>query len=85
MDRLIAEVRELQRPYMRGEGPGDVVLVRYLPTIPFRTNLQGYHLRGVLPRGGFALLCFAVLCIRSESFRHLTNTDVLFSRRLPTG
>ena len=28
LDRLVREIRELQRPYMDGKGVGDVVLVR---------------------------------------------------------
>jgi hypothetical protein len=31
LDRLISQIREIQRPYMKGEKPVDVLLVRFLP------------------------------------------------------
>jgi hypothetical protein len=30
LDKLISQIREIQRPYMRGERPADVLLVRAL-------------------------------------------------------
>ena len=34
LDRLIARIREMQAPYMGGEKPVDVVLVRPIATLP---------------------------------------------------
>lgn len=37
MDGLISEIRDIQRPYMHGEGVGDVVLVCHVVFPPFRS------------------------------------------------
>ena len=34
LDRLISQIRDIQRPYMKGEKPVDVLLVRFL-TVSF--------------------------------------------------
>ena len=65
LDKLISQIREIQRPHMNGGEAGNVLLVRSLLSLPYRQTLRLISkARNLQVAHGLVLRCFVKRWIR---------------------